>query len=282
MTSPDLSSYAHDECSQNGEDGILRRIFSLLEIDRGWAVEFGAWDGVFLSNTHALIRDSGWKAVLIEANPDRFVELERNLAPYDVVCLNRFVTFQQPDRLDDLLAGTPIPQDFDLLSIDIDGNDYHVWDSLENYRPKVVAIEINPTMPNHIEFVQARDMSVRHGSSLLAMEKLAERKGYELAAVTACNGIFVRSDLYDSLGVTDNSLDHLRPGRDDETTLLHLFDGTLALAGRKVHPWNGIELEDKRVQILPSRLREYTPDATPRIRRLQRIWAWIYKRLPSF
>ena len=276
-----LNAYARDVHSQNGEDGILERIFAILGVEQGWCVEFGAWDGVHLSNTRHLIRHYGWKAVLIEANPEKFAELQENARPFaGVTCVQRFVTFDPPDHLDGILAQAGVPEDLDLLSIDVDGCDYHIWEGMQTYRPKFVVIEINPTMPNHVEFVQARDMSVQHGSSLRAMAGLGRRKGYELAAVTTSNGIFAREDVFPKLGVTDNSLDTLRPGREHETSLLHLFDGTLALAGRTRHPWNGMELRDARVQILPRPLRVYSPDASPRTRRLQALWAWLYRHRP--
>jgi hypothetical protein len=283
MTAPQsgLQGYARDNYSQNGEDGILERIFELLDVRHGWCVEFGAWDGVHLSNTRQLIESHGWNAVLIEASPDKFAELQENSRSFSgVTCLRHFVTFDPPNNLDGILDRTATPADFDLLSIDVDGNDVHIWESVRGYRPKIVVIEINPTMPNHVDFVQARDMSVQHGSSLAAMVKLGRQKGYELAAVTTSNAILARDDVFPSLGVTDNAPDTLRPGHEHETSLLHLFDGTLALAGRTRHPWNGMELRTARVQLLPAPLRVYTPDASPRMRRLQNLWAWLYRHRP--
>jgi hypothetical protein len=276
-----LADHARDVHSQNGEDGILERIFDLLGVRQGRCAEFGAWDGIHLSNTRRLIEEQGWSAVLIEASPEKFAELQENSRAFpQVTCVRRFVTFDPPDHLEGILAQAGAPEDLDLLSIDVDGADYHIWEGLRIWRPKVVVIEINPTMPNHVEFVQARDMSVQHGSSLRAMTELGRRKGYELAAVTTSNGIFVRDDLFGSLGVEDNALDALRPGHEHETSLLHLFDGTMAIAGRTRHPWNGMELRDARVQILPERLRVYSPDASPRMRRLQALWAWLYRHRP--
>jgi hypothetical protein len=276
-----LSSYARDEFSQNGEDGILGRIFELLDASQGWCVEFGAWDGIHLSNTRNLIENHGWQAVLIEADPVKFGDLQQNARTFPgVTCLNRFVGFDPPNDLDAILAQTDAPVDLDLLSIDVDGNDYHIWERLQTYRPKVVVIEINPTMPNHIEFVQARDMAVKHGSSLLATINLGLRKGYQLVAATACNAILARDDVFPSLGVEDSAPDTLRPSHQDETSILHLFDGTLVVAGRTRHPWNGMEILDRRIQILPARLRTYSPEASPRMRKLQALWAWLYERRP--
>jgi hypothetical protein len=181
--------------------------------------------------------------------------------------LNRFVGFDPPNDLDAILAEADVPVDLDLLSIDVDGNDYHIWERLQ-------------TMPNHIEFVQARDMAVKHGSSLLAMVNLGLGKGYQLVAATACNAILAREDVFPSLGVEDNAPDTLRPSHQDETSILHLFDGTLVLAGRTRHPWNGMEILESRIQILPSKLRTDTPEASPRMRKLQALWAWLYERRP--
>src|SRR6185436_3102249 len=112
------------------------------------------------------------------------------------ICLQRFVTFDGDTRLDALLQTTPIPKDFDLLSVDIDGADYHVWESLTRYEPRVVIIEFNPTIPGHIEFVQPRDMTVNQGNSIRSLVKLGKQKGYELSCVTEYNAIFVRANLF--------------------------------------------------------------------------------------
>src|SRR5262249_37731492 len=153
---------------------------------------FGAWDGQHLSNTCALIDDAGYQGVLIEADPDKFRDLQKRQAVQPRIhAVQRFVEFEGRNTLDAILAETPIPPKFDVLSIDIDGNDYHIWDSLQVYRPKLVVIEHNPTIPNEVDFVQARDMRVQQGSSLTAMARLANSKGYRLVHATTCNGIFV-------------------------------------------------------------------------------------------
>jgi hypothetical protein len=280
-TSNVLSDFARDVHSQGGEDGILERIFELLGVTHGWCVEFGAWDGIHLSNTRHLIESAGWNGVLIEADPSKCRELEANVSPFPGVTARcAFVGFDPPGDLDTILAQTETPVEFDLLSIDVDGNDFHIWEAVRNYRPKVVVVEINPTIPNHVEFVQARDMAVQQGSSARSLVRLGNEKGYELVATTQCNVIFVRDDLFPALGIADNSLDALRTGHDDETSILHLFDGTLVLAGRKAHPWNGLELLDERIQILPRPLRRYTPEASTRMRKFQRLWAWLYRTRP--
>lgn len=120
-------------CSQGGEDGILREIFRGLGVERGWFVEFGAGDGVLYSNTYALVQKA-WSGVGIECDLEKFRELQRNMgtvAGYFPIC--RRVSFAGDHCLDTILAATPIPCEFDLLSIDIDGHDYWVWQSLREY-----------------------------------------------------------------------------------------------------------------------------------------------------
>src|SRR6056297_2455992 len=132
-----LADHARDVHSQFGEDGILAEILSRLgiaqETREKWCVEFGAWDGVYLSNTYRLIDEEDWRAVLIEGDPARHADLCRNIPSDRIVKLCRFVGFGETDSLDAILSETAIPQEFDLLSIDIDGCDYHVWESLNRY-----------------------------------------------------------------------------------------------------------------------------------------------------
>ena len=112
----------HDVYSQTGEDGVIEAIFEVIAPGEDpWCVEFGAWDGIHLTNTRHLIESRGFSAVLIEAEAARFRELEANYRGNDrVTTLNRSVGFTAEDGLDAILRETPIPRAFDLLSIDID------------------------------------------------------------------------------------------------------------------------------------------------------------------
>ena len=248
--------------SQCGEDGILQHLFARLGITNGYCVEFGAWDGRHLSNTYNLITAYGWRGTLIEADSVRFAELRRTMdGIVGVTTLQAFVGFEDDDGLDVLLAPTDTPKDFDLLSIDIDGNDYHVWAAISAYRPKVVVIEFNPTIPNHIPFVQRRDTRVKHGSSLLSLTALAASKGYSPVAVTAQNAIFLKQEVARRLRMEALSLHDLRPWHDGETNLLHLYDGTVLLAGASGEQVVGVPHRLRGLQLLPSFLRVYPPDA---------------------
>lgn len=250
--------------SQFGEDGIIETVLKLIGDGSKWCVEFGAWDGKLYSNTWNLINNYGWCGVLIEGDRKRYREL---LARYSdnprIICVNRFIQFQGLDSIDNILGRTPIPKSFDLLSIDIDGNDYYIWDSMSAYNPRVVVIEYNPSIPDDIEFIQPKDFKVNQGSSILSLTKLAQQKGYELIAATDGNLIFVLQEYFTLLGISDNSVPAIRKGHEYETRLFQLFDGTLVLEGCNKLIWHEIPIQREDIQVLPKSLRVY-PDAKPK------------------
>jgi hypothetical protein len=267
-----LQTFAANVHSQNGEDGIIEEI--LARVGRvwplnKWCVEFGAWDGIFLSNTYNLISKKGYSAVLIEGDKDKFRILCGNIPQLNVHKICQFVTFDGHATLDETLKATPIPRDFDFLSIDIDGCDYFIFESLRQYQPKIVCIEYNPTIPNEVDFVQPRDFRIKQGASAKSLIALATSKGYSLVAVTACNLIFVRNNL--SEAVVSAERPELQTLRDDSRFKAFIFvgfDGTIL--SNKTHitlPWHGISPELSRLQPLPSVLRRYSPDYS----RLQRL-----------
>jgi hypothetical protein len=187
--------------SQNGEDGVLAEIFSKIGTTNQFFVEFGVQDGLEC-NTRLLMEVLGWSGVYFEPDPDSFSRLSERLENRDdVLTLREFVT---PDNVNSLFAQSAVPAELDLLSIDIDGQDYWVWDALEGFRPRVVVIEYNaalPVEPSVVEMkgaVQDRSTSFQFmGASLGAMRDLGRRKGYKLvhAELAGVNLFFVRDDL---------------------------------------------------------------------------------------
>jgi hypothetical protein len=244
--------------SQSGEDGILEKILDTLPVRDKWCVEFGAWDGKYLCNVCNLIENKDYGAVLIEANTTKFVELQENYREAsNIFPINEFVGFEPDDNLDKLLKTTPIPLDFDFLSIDIDGNDYHVWKVVSQYRPKVVCIEFNDTIPPEIDFVQEANPNVSQGSSITAIVRLGKEKGYELISVVGCNAIMVENAYLEMFGIDDNSVQSLWVERNNITYLFVGYDGQVFLQGKKALPWHGVPLKESDVNILPSFLKKY-------------------------
>lgn len=253
--------------SQFGEDGIigeiLRRIGVTDESRDKWCVEFGAWDGIHLSNTYHLINDHGWRAVLIEGEPKRHQELCRNIPQDEVVKICRFVGFDAHDNLDSILGETPIPEDFDFLSIDIDGCDWHVWDSLKRYRPKVVCIEHNETIPVDLAYVQPRDFSVKIGNGCKALDNLAKEKGYTSVCLTPGNVIAVRDDLVGR--VLDDAPPIEAMANPEARRFLFVgFDGTVrSNFDRLPTNWHPMTIDMEDLQVLPRFLRKYSGFYTP-------------------
>lgn len=108
-----------------------------------------------------------------------------------------------PNSLDDILSRTPIPKDFDLLSIDVDNDDYLIWKGLERYRPSVVVIEVNSSYPPGVHKIPERGYAGRdrkRGASIESAVALAKQKGYELALHTG-NAIFVLREYSEKLSI---------------------------------------------------------------------------------
>ena len=279
-TKPPLKDYERNDTSQYGEDGVIERALAVIGDRSGWCVEFGASDGVYLSNTHRLINREGFSAVLIEASDSAVALQKRYEGRSDIFVFKRFVEFEGPNHLDAILASTPISPEFDVLSIDIDGNDYHIWDSLQGYRPKVVVIEFNMAIPVEVDFVQSKDMSIMQGSSLAAMVRLGEQKGYRLIHVTITNAIFVDEKYYSRFGIADGSPSALWTERPFLTYFFQLYDGTFRIAGCQELIWNRkYPIKTSRLQILPRVLRVY-PE---RYRRYPHGVRWrLFKMLDRF
>jgi hypothetical protein len=251
-----LEQYRRNVTSQKGEDGVIEYIVKVLEPPNKYCVEFGAWDGRQFSNCFNLLQNHGWSGLLLEANEEIFGELVKTYAQNENVRLgNKYVNFEGPDRLDAILADNGVPALFGVLSIDIDGCDYYVWESLEKFSPELVIIEFNPTVPNDVIFVQEKSFDVNQGCSLLALVILGKKKGYELAVCTDFNAFFVKAEKLASLGVTDNFISILYSpplnGR-----IFQGYDNTIHVVGMNQMFWHGgLRVRSEDFQVLPKSMR---------------------------
>jgi hypothetical protein len=272
-----LTQYAADVTSQCGEDGVLAKCLDLLPATDRWCVEFGARDGKEMSTTYTLIAERGYRGVLIEPDAKLFRKLRTAYDfPDRIIPIRAFVGFTENDGLDALLSPLPVPADFDLLIIDVDGNDYHIWEAVRRYRPKLVLVEYNFTMANCVDFVQDKSGSGSQGSSPLALTKLGKAKGYELIGIAGPNLIFVDAKYYERYAIPDNSLELMR----DDSSCPQIFvayDGEIKLAhgdrrGAIGLPWHyWISVPEASVQALPRFFRKH-PASYPR-------WKWWALRL---
>ena len=186
--------------SQNGEDGVIAELLARVGVATSFFVEFGVESGregncVFLADV------LGWSGLFIESDEQQFSELRQKYSANAAVqTLRAAVTANNIERL---LGEASVPSELDLLSIDVDGQDYWIWEALRAHRPRIVVIEYNASLPPGRQLVQPGayaegwDGTDYFGASLGALCALAERKGYTLAHtdLAAVNAFFVRSDL---------------------------------------------------------------------------------------
>lgn len=193
-----LDAMAFNDYSQYGEDGVLEAIFNVIRPSNKWCLEVGATDGIFFSNTRRLL-EQGWSAILIEADRIAHARLLANSEPFGgrATCVNALIndTCRLEGRPRDadlgILAHFGVPLDFDLAVIDIDGQDYHAFNSLLRYQPRVVLIEFDHNAdPDFIPMLGGPGQAGER-----AIARLGAGKFYTAVYRNFCNLILVRQPL---------------------------------------------------------------------------------------
>ena len=251
-----LNIYSRNITSQHGEDGILDYIINSLngKINQT-CCEFGAWDGIYLSNVYNLVQNKGYKALYIEPDKKKFYKLKNNFEGKNVITLNKYVSFEGKDKLDEILLENNFNTNFDLLSIDIDGNDYHIFSSLEKFKPKIIIIEFNPLIPNEVEFINKKDMKINQGSSALSLYNLAKKKGYTLVAATEVNLFFIHNNFVNKIIDTqDAKIDEIIDDKACRNFIFVGFNGEIFTSKKFKIPWHKIEVD--KIKILPNFLQK--------------------------
>ena len=216
----DLKLFEKRVYCQNGEDGIIQKLLKDVGVDSEYYVEFGATDGHYLSNTKLLREKHGWNGLLLDAG-------------YENKQLNLRKEFITAENINELFEKYNVPYNLDLLSIDLDYNDFYIWKAIDNkYQPKIVIIEYNcnhlPTEdkvviydPNH-----TWDLTNYYSASILAMLELGKSKGYTLvyADEIGINLFFVRSDLVHKEYKNMNDVIKLYPYLNEGRRPMHLHD----------------------------------------------------------
>lgn len=207
----DLRLFERRIYSQNGEDGIIEEILRRIGTASRAFVEFGCGNGK-QCNCALLAREKNWSGLFIEADQANFEGLRLNYASHpNVRLLSAKVT---AGNVEELFSNAAVPPEFDVLSIDIDGNDYWVWKAITGWRPRVVIIEMNGqkrppqrwVMPENNDHVWSG--TDYYGASLAALRDLGREKGYLLVGCDSrgVNAFFVRSDLAKSDAFLDPEL----------------------------------------------------------------------------
>jgi hypothetical protein len=203
-----LRDYMHNLHSQCGEDGVLNEVIRRLELTDLWCCEFGAWDGRYASNTFNLVEQLGARTVMIEGDSKKYQDLLATVQQYPtIVPINAYVSYdtESPNHLDQLLSNTELPEYFDVLSIDIDGDDLVTWESINKYRSRIVIIEINARIEPG---VFQRHSDTNYLNSFSSTVEVAQAKGYELICHTSCNLLFADQAVMPALNIEQVYIDN--------------------------------------------------------------------------
>jgi hypothetical protein len=169
-----MIEFGYSIYSQYGEDGIIQHLIKELMLSNKQCCEFGM-SGTINSNTYNLVENYGWSGIFIEKNQKNISNIKKG------VVLNKMIEVSGINSLDNILSETNIDREFDILSIDVDGNDYHIWNSLKQYEPTIVIIEFNPFINPTKDYIYNGSV---FSSSFKSMIDLAKVKKYSLLCMS--------------------------------------------------------------------------------------------------
>ena len=230
--------------SQWGEDGIIQYLIHKIPIDNRTFVEFGV-ESYRESNTRFLLINDNWSGLVIDGGIDNvsFIKSDSIYWRHDLKAECAFIT---KDNINEILERNDIIGDIGLLSVDIDGNDYWVWEAINVLDPRIVVCEYNslwgPSLAVTIPYEPAFDRTKAHysnlyfGASITALTELAAAKGYSLVGsnLAGNNVFYVRNDVLGDIPVFTPEeawiRSRFRESRNTSGQLTHLsFDQRLAL-----------------------------------------------------
>jgi hypothetical protein len=232
--------------SQNGEDGIIQFLLRNVPIESKTFVEFGVHDYAE-SNTRFLLRNDNWSGLIIDASA-RNIALVRSEELFWRGTLHAECAFVDRENIDEIIRRNGIEGDIGVLSIDIDGNDYWVWEAISCISPRIVICEYNSLFGSTRKVTTAYDPRfVRHrahfsglywGASIAAFNELAAQKGYALVGSNRMgnNLFFVRRDVVGPLKVRSPEEAYVKAqfrisrGRDGEFTFLGFDEAFAAIS----------------------------------------------------
>jgi hypothetical protein len=190
--------------SQFDEDGIIQHLINKLPIASKTFVEFGV-ENYEESNTRFLLLNDHWQGLVLDARAAdiQYIQQDKIYWQYDLQAKCTWITRQ---NINELLRDAGFGEDVGVLSIDIDGNDYWIWEAIESVRPLIVVVEYNSlfglrpiAVPYKEDFNRADGhySNLYYGASLGALQHLAEKKGYLLIGsnVWGHNAFFIRADI---------------------------------------------------------------------------------------
>ena len=202
-----ISKFGIKIYSQNEEDGIILYILKHIGIRTKKFIEIGSESGTECNTTN-LLKYFDWSGMQIEGDKGLYnnakIQLKESLRKKikNLTLVNSFVTKKNINKI----IKKNFKKEVDLLSIDIDGNDFWIWESINYIKPRLVVVEYNSffgpklscTIPYNPKFIwDYKNKRSYYGASLKALEKLGRQKKYTLVGVdgNGVNAFFVRNDL---------------------------------------------------------------------------------------
>jgi hypothetical protein len=194
-----LLRYGFKVYSQCDEDGMIQEIFRRIGTGTRTFVEFGVESGIECNTVKLLIE--GWRGLWLDGSPAHVGQIRTHFGAFfnerRLQVLESFIT---AENINSLIQQGGFTGDIDLLSIDIDNNDYWVWKAIEVVKPRVVVIEYNATLRPPLSLVvpynpmQTWNGSNYFGASLEALVRLGRDKGYRLVgcSMSGANAFFVQ------------------------------------------------------------------------------------------
>lgn len=223
--------------SQWGEDGIISYLTHVLPIPNKNFIEFGVED-YKEANTRYLMMAQNWKGLIFDSSQDNINKIQNEdiYWRYSLTAKKAFIT---PDNINELILKSGYSGDIGLLSIDIDGMDYWVFEKIDVVNPRIIVCEFNPMFgykdevtilpDNDFTRFSAHYSGTYFGASVRAIQKLAKDKGYTYVGMcsNACNAFFVRNDLTSYLPEDVINDDHMmecnyRIGRERDGELSYM------------------------------------------------------------
>jgi hypothetical protein len=190
--------------SQWDEDGIIQYLISKIPIENKTFIEFGV-ENYEESNTRFLLVNDHWQGMVMDAcEADiRYIQTDKIHWQFDLQAKYAWIT---RENIDSLLLDSGFPEDVGLLSMDINGNEYWIWEAVQSVKPRIVIAEYNSvfgSQPISVPYKEDFDRTAAHhsnlyyGCSLAALCHLAKRKGYLLVGsnIWGHNAFFIRSDV---------------------------------------------------------------------------------------
>lgn len=199
----DFSEIEFQVFSQFGDDGIIQWFVSNLPFQNKTFIEFGVED-YREANTRFLLVNNYWSGFVIDGDSANIASHERERLSnfFDIVGMASFIT---KDNINDLMRSSGFGGPVDILSVDIDGNDYWVWKAIDSIDPILIICEYNClfgfessyTVPYEADFVRGRNGPFSlYGTSLLSANDLAESRGYTFVGCNSAgnNAYFLKSN----------------------------------------------------------------------------------------